>query len=90
MNAPTFADPDFDPARVRERTAAVVAALPGVEWITDNRVERLSQDFYWFSPVLKRQLEGLRADALNACRGARRASLHEEWRIHWLAAKQKP
>jgi hypothetical protein len=34
--------------------------------------------------------EGLRADALNACRGARRASLHEEWRIHWLAAKQKP
>jgi FAD/FMN-containing dehydrogenase len=35
-----------------------------VEWITDNRVERLSQDFYWFSPVLKRQLEGLRADAV--------------------------
>ena len=64
MNAPTFADPDFDPARVRERSAAVAAALPGVEWITDNRVERLSQDFYWFSPVLKRQLEGLRAHAV--------------------------
>lgn len=64
MNAPTFADPDFEPARVRERTAAIAAALPGVEWITDNRVERLSQDFYWFSPVLKRQLEGLRADAV--------------------------
>ena len=64
MNAPTFADPDFDPVRVRERTAALPASLPGVEWITDNRVERLSQDFYWFSPVLKRQLEGLRADAV--------------------------
>ena len=38
--------------------------LPALEWITDSRVERLSQDFYWFSPVLKRQLEGLRADAV--------------------------
>ena len=51
----------FDPADVRTRTAEVAATLPAVEWITDNRVERLSQDFYWFSPVLKRQLEGLRA-----------------------------
>lgn len=64
MNAPASPDPDFDPARVRARTAEVAAALPGVEWITDQRVERLSQDFYWFSPVLKRQLEGLRADAV--------------------------
>ena len=54
----------FDTAEVRARTAEVAAALPAVEWITDNRVERLSQDFYWFSPVLKRQLEGLRADAV--------------------------
>lgn len=54
----------FDPAQVRERTAALVQALPAVEWITDNRVERLSQDFYWFSPVLKRQLAALRADAV--------------------------
>ncbi|MGA1328263.1 MAG: FAD-binding oxidoreductase, partial [Rubrivivax sp.] len=54
----------FDTAEVRTRTAEVAAALPAVEWITDNRVERLSQDFYWFSPVLKRQLEGLRADAV--------------------------
>ena len=54
----------FDPAVVRERSLALTQALPAIEWITDGRVERLSQDFYWFSPVLKRQLEGLRADAV--------------------------
>jgi FAD/FMN-containing dehydrogenase len=54
----------FDPATVRERSAALVQALPGIEWITDGRVERLSQDFYWFSPVLRRQLGALRADAV--------------------------
>ncbi len=54
----------FDPAQVRDRTAALTQALPALEWITDGRVERLSQDFYWFSPILKRQLEGLRADAV--------------------------
>ena len=53
-----------DPALTRSRTADLAAATPGVEWITDSRVERLSQDFYWFSPVLKRELEGLRADAV--------------------------
>ena len=31
--------------------------LPDLEWVTDPaRVARLSQDFAWFSPVLKRQL----------------------------------
>ncbi len=54
----------FDAAQVRAGTAAIVSALASIEWITDARVERLSQDFYWFSPVLKRQLEGLRADAV--------------------------
>ncbi|MCW5613286.1 MAG: FAD-binding oxidoreductase [Rubrivivax sp.] len=54
----------FDRERTRTRTAELVAALRAIEWITDGRVERLSQDFYWFSPVLKRQLEGLRADAV--------------------------
>lgn len=54
----------FDPDVVRERSLALAQALPAIEWITDGRVERLSQDFYWFSPVLKRQLEGLRADAV--------------------------
>jgi FAD/FMN-containing dehydrogenase len=37
--------------------------LPDIEWITDPpRVARLSQDFAWFSPVLKRQLADKRAD----------------------------
>lgn len=54
----------FEAEQVRTRTAALAAALPALEWITDSRVERLSQDFYWFSPVLKRQLSALRADAV--------------------------
>jgi len=54
----------FDHVLVRERSLALTQALPEIEWITDGRVERLSQDFYWFSPVLKRQLEGLRGDAV--------------------------
>lgn len=37
--------------------------LPGLDWITDaSKVARLSQDFSWFSPVLKRQLQGKRGD----------------------------
>ena len=37
--------------------------LPDLDWITDPaRIDRLSQDFAWFSPVLKRQLEGKRGD----------------------------
>ena len=54
----------FDRARVTADSAALAARLSDIEWITDSRVERLSQDFYWFSPVLKRELEGLRADAV--------------------------
>jgi FAD/FMN-containing dehydrogenase len=57
-------DTPFDADRVRTRSAALAAELSGIEWITDGRVERLSQDFYWFSPVLKRQLQHLRADAV--------------------------
>jgi FAD/FMN-containing dehydrogenase len=39
------------------------AELAGIECITDpDRLARLSQDFSWFSPILKRQLEGARAD----------------------------
>jgi FAD/FMN-containing dehydrogenase len=55
---------DFDPVTVRDRSVALTQSLAGIEWVTDGRVERLSQDFYWFSPILKRQLEGLRADAV--------------------------
>jgi len=55
---------NFEPATVARDTAAIATSLNALEWITDNRVERLSQDFYWFSPILKRQLDGLRADAV--------------------------
>jgi FAD/FMN-containing dehydrogenase len=54
----------FDPATVARGTAEIAASLSTLEWITDARVERLSQDFYLFSPVLKRQLAHLRADAV--------------------------
>ena len=38
-------------------------SLPDIDWITDTpRVTRLSQDFSWFSPVLKTELNGKRAD----------------------------
>ena len=56
--------PSFDTTAVRQGTAALATETGAIEWITDSRVERLSQDFYWFSPVLKRQLEHLRADAV--------------------------
>ena len=37
--------------------------LPALDWIADPlRVGRLSQDFAWFSPVLKRDLSGKRGD----------------------------
>lgn len=43
--------------------ASLPAQLPGLDWVTDaTALTRLSQDFSWFSPVLKRQLEGKRAD----------------------------
>jgi hypothetical protein len=33
----------FDPQVTRQNTAAIVQALPALEWITDARVERLNQ-----------------------------------------------
>lgn len=37
--------------------------LPDLAWTRDQaQLARLSQDFSWFSPVLKRQLEGKRGD----------------------------
>jgi FAD/FMN-containing dehydrogenase len=68
MNTQPMADDEearrFARDRVAADTAAVVAATAGIEWITDARVSRLSQDFYWFSPVLQRELQGWRADAV--------------------------
>ena len=41
------------------------ALAPDLEWITDStRVHKFSQDFNWYSPVLKRQLEGLSAQVV--------------------------
>jgi FAD/FMN-containing dehydrogenase len=54
----------FERAIVSAKTSHIVRTLPALEWITDSRVARLSQDFHWFSPLLKRQLEHLRADAV--------------------------
>ena len=43
--------------------ARLAEELPHLDWITDaQRVGRLSQDFAWFSPVLKRQLADKRGD----------------------------
>jgi FAD/FMN-containing dehydrogenase len=48
-----------DPALV----ARLPVELPALDWITDpQRVARLSQDFAWFSPVLKRQLSDKTAE----------------------------
>ncbi|MEQ1683856.1 MAG: FAD-binding oxidoreductase [Burkholderiaceae bacterium] len=42
-----------DPSRIHQ----LAEELPALDWVTDPaRVARLSQDFAWFSPVLKRQL----------------------------------
>lgn len=57
-------DPATPAATIASRTNEILHSLASVEWITDGRVERLSQDFYWFSPVLERQLKHLRADAV--------------------------
>jgi FAD/FMN-containing dehydrogenase len=65
--------------------AALTAALDGIETTTERALLRLkSRDFYWYSPILKRQLDGKAADliarpkdeaevlrVLAACRAAR-------------------
>ena len=50
---------NLDPAAATQ----LALELTDLDWITDpQRVARLSQDFAWFSPVLKRQLADKRAD----------------------------
>jgi FAD/FMN-containing dehydrogenase len=46
-------------------TAELIAALPGIDFVTDAAlVRQRSRDFFWYSPVLKRQLNGVTADAV--------------------------
>jgi FAD/FMN-containing dehydrogenase len=45
--------------------SGLMAALPQLDWVTDAAlVRQKSRDFFWYSPVLKRQLNGARADAV--------------------------
>jgi FAD/FMN-containing dehydrogenase len=49
----------------KEAVASILDELPQLDWITDSsRLVRLSSDFSWFSPVLKRVLAGKHADAV--------------------------
>ena len=45
---------------LREKLRAIVGADNVVD--SGETLEALSKDFYWYSPVLKRQLEEKRAD----------------------------
>lgn len=51
------------PSSARITCADLPGLLPSIEWITEPlKVNRLSSDFAWFSPVLKRQLTGKRGE----------------------------
>jgi FAD/FMN-containing dehydrogenase len=48
-----------------ERVESLLKSLPQLDWcVTPAEVKRKSLDYYWFSPVLRRQLEGKSADAI--------------------------
>lgn len=54
-----------------ERIEALLKSLPQLDWcVTPAEVKRRSLDYYWFSPVLRRQLEGKSADAIVRPRNA--------------------
>lgn len=45
--------------------AAVIAALPALDWTTDPAlVRQKSRDFFWYSPVLKRRLNKVTGEAV--------------------------
>ncbi|MFT8242466.1 FAD-binding oxidoreductase [Roseomonas sp. BN140053] len=45
--------------------AALIAATPELDWITDPAlVRQKSRDFFWYSPVLKRQLNRVTGEAV--------------------------
>jgi FAD/FMN-containing dehydrogenase len=48
-----------------ERIDTLLKSLPELDWCVDpTAVKRKSLDYYWFSPVLRRELEGKTADAV--------------------------
>ena len=56
---------DTPSTRTQDALREIQQALPALAWTTDPaRVARLSQDFSWFSPVLKGMLENKVADAV--------------------------
>ncbi|HAI04920.1 MAG TPA: FAD-binding protein, partial [Pantoea sp.] len=56
--------------------ALIQQALPDLDWtLQAARVKRLSRDFHWFSPLLKRQLEDKQADAVVRPRSEEELSL---------------
>lgn len=62
---------------------AMMAGLPGLDWATDAAlVRQKSRDFFWYSPVLKRQLNRVTAEAVVAPRdeGEARAVLAAAYR----------
>lgn len=63
--------------------AAVMADLPGLEWLTDPAlVRQRSRDFFWYSPVLKRQLNRVTGEAVAVPKGEREVAeiLAAAWR----------
>jgi len=47
------------------RIEALLQSLPGLDWSANStEVKRKSLDYYWFSPILRRQLDGKLADAI--------------------------
>jgi len=51
---------------VSEALKAELRTILGPEWVIDggDALETLSKDYYWYSPVLRRQLEDKRADLI--------------------------
>lgn len=55
----------MDSEQRQQALALILQALPDLDWtLQAPKVKRLSRDFHWFSPVLKRQLEDKQADAV--------------------------
>ncbi|RJT47086.1 FAD-binding oxidoreductase [Rahnella woolbedingensis] len=66
----------MDSEQRQHALALILQALPDLDWtLQATKVKRLSRDFHWFSPVLKRQLEDKQADAVVRPRSENELSL---------------